>query len=407
MTRPADTLFRMNRLRRFNRTVWTVLFGTLLVRTSYFMSWPFLIILLNTTLDVSPFWVATMLGVSAATAALTGWYIGYLSDKWGKKPIMMLGCLLAVACYGSLVAAFAFWHYFVIMALLGLVRAMVEVVARAILCDALDDAKDRELALNLRYFIVNIGGAIGPLLGLWIGLAFADLLFMMTAAAYLMYCVWIAVLIKSNRTQTTSQPPNFRQMVEVIRYDHIFLLLVLANLMFSIIYSQANATLPQIVTLIDEVWAAKVIVMLTVVNCVTVVALQFPLLRLMEHLALTLRTQIGVGVLLLSQLLFMVMDERSMVMWGVTFFLFSVAEVIVVPTLGVHIDQLAKEGMRGSYFGAGAFADLGSALGPVIGGMIITGFVSDVYFVFTTVLCVVMLMLYGSIARRQKTGIAQ
>ncbi|MDO4250941.1 MAG: MFS transporter, partial [Moraxella sp.] len=190
MTRPADTLFSMNRLRRFNRTVWMVLFGTLLVRTSYFMSWPFLIILLNTTLDVSPFWVATMLGVSAATAALTGWYIGYLSDKWGKKPIMMLGCLLAVACYGGLVAAFAFWHYFVIMALLGLVRAMVEVVARAILCDALDDAKDRELALNLRYFIINIGGAIGPLFGLWIGLALADLLFMMTAAAYLMYCIW-------------------------------------------------------------------------------------------------------------------------------------------------------------------------------------------------------------------------
>ena len=316
----------------------------------------------------------------------------------------MSGCALAVVSYGSLVVASVFWHYFVIMILLGLVRAMVEVVAKAILCDALGNAKDRELALNFRYFIINTGGAIGPVLGLWFGFDYGNLLFMMTAAAYFIYCIWIAVLIKPKSSATQSTPPNLVQMLAIIRHDRIFLLLVLANLLFNTVYSQANATVPQIVTLIDEAWAAQVIVMLTVINCVTVMLFQFPLLRLMERLVLVVRTQIGVGMLLLSQLLFIAIDERSMLMWGVTYFLFSVAEVIVVPTLGVHIDQLAKADMRGSYFGAGAFADLGSAFGPIIGGLIITGFVSDVYFLFTSVLCVLMLIIYGVIAKKRVTA---
>ncbi len=39
-----ESLFRLERVKRFNFSVWTVLTGTLIARTSFFMAWPFLIV---------------------------------------------------------------------------------------------------------------------------------------------------------------------------------------------------------------------------------------------------------------------------------------------------------------------------------------------------------------------------
>lgn len=41
-----DSLFQWERVQRFNFSVWTVLTGTLIARTSFFMAWPFLIVFL-------------------------------------------------------------------------------------------------------------------------------------------------------------------------------------------------------------------------------------------------------------------------------------------------------------------------------------------------------------------------
>lgn len=39
-------------------------------------------------------------------------------------------------------------------------RPMIEAPAKAVIGDNLSDVKDRELALNIRYFVLNLGGAI-------------------------------------------------------------------------------------------------------------------------------------------------------------------------------------------------------------------------------------------------------
>ena len=43
----------------------------------------------------------------------------------------------------------------------------------------------------------------------------------------------------------------------------------------------------------------------------------------------------------------------------------SVAETILFPTMNVHIDRLAPDHLRGAYFGAASFYDLGFALAPL------------------------------------------
>ncbi len=384
----------------FNQTVWAMLIGGFIVRISYFMSWPFLIIVLNSNQSVSTMGVGVILGFSAGVAAISGIYIGYLSDKFGEKPLLLTGCLVGTACYAMLPFALNFWQYFAIMALLGLVRPMVEVVGKAIMCNSLSDPKDRETALYLRYFLINMAGAIGPLLGLWFGLTQADTLFTITAMAYFGYLIWIYQLIQSTDHHATHELPNFSKTVQVIRSDLPFLLLLIIIFLVLIVYSQAYATVPQIITGLLGGDAASLIVLLTVVNCITVTVFQFPLLKLFRRLSIATRAQIGIVFLLLAQLLFIVIDDHSLVAWSVAFFVFSLGEVITIPTISVQIDEFAKTGLRGSYFGAAAFSELGNAIGPMFGAMMISSFSNDHYFIATTLICSICITCYGIIRRR-------
>ncbi len=392
--------FQSSHLKNFNQTVWAMLIGGLAVRITYFMSWPFLIIVLNNQSMVSPIGIGVILGFSAGVSALSGIYIGYLSDKWGRKPILLIGCLLGIACYLSLIFATQFWHFFGIMAALGLVRPMVEVVTKSIICDNIAHAKTREFALYLRYFFINIAGAIGPIIGLWFGLKNAETLFLITSIAYLCYFLWIFKLIAYVRHHSNTKPPNFSQTLSVIIHDKLFLVLIITLFLILLIYSQANATLPQILTQNIGDNAAQLIVWLTVINCLTVVILQFPLLKLLDKLPLIRRTQIGIGFLLLSQLLFWATNSHDMWVWCIIFFVFSVGEVIVFPTMSVHIDNFAKPELRGSYFGAGALGELGSAVGPILGAWIISQYSDNHYFALMSIFCVICIFLYIIIDKR-------
>ena len=81
----SDSLFQWQRISRFTPTVWTILFGTLVARTSYFMAWPFLIVLLYQDYQASAVMVGGMLAASAVVGSIAGLYSGYLSDKFGRK----------------------------------------------------------------------------------------------------------------------------------------------------------------------------------------------------------------------------------------------------------------------------------------------------------------------------------
>ena len=60
-----DSLFQWERVQRFNFSVWTVLTGTLIARTSFFMAWPFLIVFLYQDYGASAIEVGGMLAASA------------------------------------------------------------------------------------------------------------------------------------------------------------------------------------------------------------------------------------------------------------------------------------------------------------------------------------------------------
>ncbi|EMA2445180.1 MFS transporter [Vibrio fluvialis] len=392
-----ESLFEWQRIQRFNFSVWTVLAGTLFARTSFFMAWPFLIVFLYQDYGATAVEVGTMLASSAVVGAVTGLYSGYLSDKFGRKWVMVAGALAASVAYTGIGLANQIWHFYVLIILAGLMRPMIEAPAKAVLGDNLSNLKDRELAMNIRYFLLNLGGAIGPLIGITLGLAHPQVLFIATGITYLIYALWLLMAIERKGHHVkpdTSLLPKFARTLRVISKDSIFVKMMIANFIMMFVYAQMESSIPQVIVRSSVSDAAQLVASLVLVNTLTIIIFQFPTLKWLEHVPLFVRTRIGMVLMMLAQVGFLFTPTDWPYGWYIAGFILSMGEVIAFPTLNVQIDRMAPAHLRGSYFGAAALYSLGFAIAPLVGGVVIESLNPSWLFGFCIVLCLGMIWLY-------------
>lgn len=402
-----DSLFQWERVQRFNFSVWTVLTGTLIARTSFFMAWPFLIVFLYQDYGASAIEVGGMLAASAVVGAVTGLYSGYLSDKFGRKWVMVAGSWIAALAYSGIGIADQIWQFYVLIVITGLMRPMIEAPAKAVIGDNLSNVKDRELALNIRYFLLNLGGAVGPLLGITLGLTHPQSLFFFAGGTYLIYGFWL--LFGIERKGRYIQPdrtalPNFTSTLRVISKDNIFVKLMVANFIMMFVYGQVESSIPQVIVRTSVSDAAQIVAGLVLVNTMTIIVFQFPMLKWLESLPLFVRTRIGMGLMAVAQIGFLLTPADWSIGWAIACFILSMGEVIAFPTLNVQIDRMAPAHLRGSYFGAAALYSLGFAIAPLIGGVVIESLSSNWLFGVCFVLCLVMIWLYW-VAEHQEDNV--
>ncbi|MFB2863984.1 MFS transporter [Aeromonas sp. MdU4] len=397
--------------RQFTPLVWTVILGTFMVRTSYYMVWPFLSILLYREYALSASLIGLLLGSSMALSTLVSFYGGWLSDRFGRRNILLAGCLVAMLCFGLLgFSHTVLWLGVGVMGS-GLSSGLIDAPGKALMADSLDSAKARELALHLRYFLLNLGAALGPLLGVTLGINAQQETFLFLVVSYLLLGVAFGWGFRQagHSGKPGAAGPGLRDAIKVLLADRAFLLLVMANLLMVLIYSQFHSPLVQYLTRAGMPQVAELIALLVATNALTVVLLQFPLLRLLSRWPVRVRLHIGMALFLAAQLLFAAGDPHVRSHWFAAVVLLSIGETILFPLLNVLIDQMAPSHLKGSYFGASALAGLGGAAGALLGGWIIERWSGSWLYMLMAVLCVVTFSLYESGSRyrtrhKEETG---
>ncbi|MGB6190664.1 MAG: MFS transporter [Aeromonas molluscorum] len=382
-------------LRQFPPLVWIVILGTFMVRTSFFMVWPFLSILLYRDYDLSATLIGLILGATAALSTLVSFYGGWLSDKWGRRNILLFGCLVSAVSFGLLGLS----HQVAWLALgvigSGLSYGLIDSPGKALMADSLAEPKARELALHLRYFLLNLGAAIGPLIGVTYGLSARQETFLLLCISYLLLGVTFFIGFRLARCQVGSTAgPGMRAVLRVLARDRGFLLLTLANLLLMLVYAQFESPLIQYLTRAGTPEVERLIGLLVTANALTIVILQFPLLHLTANWRIKHRLQLGVALFLGAQLLFALGDTAIWWHWLVAVVLLSVGECILFPLLNVLIDQMAPAHLKGSYFGAASMSGMGVAIGVLLGGWMVANWGGSWLYGFMALLCLAILALY-------------
>jgi len=411
----------IKRLKQFPKLMWILLFGSFITRGSYYMVWPFLAVILYERFALSATQVGFILSTAAVIAVLVSFIGSSLSDRFGRNQLMYASGVLYIISFTLLAQVDSISGYAIVITLCSIATALWRPLTSALIGDIIDDTKTRELAMQSLYFTVNVGCAVGPMLGVWLGLTGEQSSFGITAVAFAFLLVllhWgfknhqslseansssevdnINDDIPTNKLETKVKHITRQQIIATLLADKLFQCLIFANVLCMFIYAQMDTSLIQYLTRAKVPDLLQLISSLILTNALVIISTQFILLRLMAQLSLIKRIQVGLVLLMCSQIWLAINPLTLFWGWIGAIVVMSLAEAILFPTMNVHIDRLAPDHLRGVYFGAASLYELGFAVAPLGGGMILDHFSGFGLFITGALLSLLVIYLYAILDR--------
>ncbi len=403
------SVFNWRTLSQFPPIIWTILVGGFLVRGTYFMIWPFMAVILYRKFGLSATIIGLVLSTSIGCSALAGFYAGALSDRLGRNRVMLVAGVIGITAFSVLAYAEPLWVYVVAMTAVSIARTMWDAPAGALIGDHLNDVNAREMALQVRYFLINCGAAVGPLAGVWLGMTGEQSTFMLPAVCFAMLLIAFAWAGKKERQSNinglaaSKQHINLKRVLTIFGRDHYFLMVIFANIMTFFIFAHMDSSLLQYMERKGGANTVALFASLILTNALTVICSQFLLLKLMEHWRIKSRVTAGLVLLTASQLWFALNPLDWRLGWILATLILSLGEAILFPTMAIQVDRLAPAHLRGAYFGATSLYSLGWAMSPIVGGLILDHWGGPALFLLCTSLCLLLIWLY-QISDRFKRG---
>lgn len=363
-------------LKTFPATVHALLFFTLIIRFSYFMAWPFIAVIMTQNYHMSPIAIGVAMTSSALISVVLGMYGGQLSDRLGRRVILLLGCGFSAVGYMTLALATGMGLFITGLMIIGVCFAWVDPPVRALMSDLLGDRRRRALVLQMRYYLINVAAVFGPLVGIVFGLTSQKGTFLITGLTYLPFFVYVLLFIPAGKLlgekQSGSGPAiKLHQVMGIIAKDRIYVAALLCSILCSVVFIHYEAVLPQYLLLLDSSAAVKLITLILVTNACTVLVFQTFVMRFLAQISLPKRVLLGGAIFAFSQLCFFAIRSTDIWVWLTVTGVFSMGEAILMPNLNILLDQLAPAEHRGAYLGASTLSTLGLAVGPLIGGVML------------------------------------
>ncbi|MDK2594611.1 MFS transporter [Pseudoalteromonas obscura] len=392
-----------SQISRFTPLVWTMLLGNFFVRASYYMVWPFLAVILYNKFALTATEVGVLLTGSAVFAVLLGFYTGNLADRFGRFTLLYSAVVVGILAFTALALAEQLWTFCIAVFFACMPRTLWDAPSKALLSDELSDSQDRELALHLLYFLVNVGAAIGPLFGLWAGLNGEQFSFIYTAFAYLVLLLALIVkqasAMKVERDSAQNSVPSFGAWLRILRQDTRFLWVLLATFLVYLVFGQGDSSLVQYLTRAQVPELAVLISSLIITNSLIIVIFQFPLLHVMRDWSIQSRLYCGGWILILSQLMMAFNPVSSFWGWIGAVAVLSFSEAIMFSNINIYIDRMAPSHLKASYFGAAGLCSLGFAFAPLLGGVLLDWGSGTTLFIAMAIASLKAIYLYRLAAR--------
>lgn len=376
------------------RLVWAILFATFWIKCAACFSVPFLSIFMFKHTALSLPAIGLVVGLQPLAALAGGFLGGHLSDRVGRKRIVLVSLLGSSLAYlGFFLVAYCLagsevlWLYLALLNLAaGWFGSFFWPATQALIGD-LTSGQQRSQIYRYRYLAANAGSGLGPALGVSLGLAAAAPAFLATAAFYAILLLTFHLCYLGVAVADAPNPAQARSLkgsLQVLGQDRALRWLLLSAILFGMGYAQIESNLSQFIyrEFSDGVRFFSYLITL---NALGVILLQ-PLATLLES-RLPANATLALGAVLFCAGCLAIAGFPSAKAAIVSAILVITAgEVLVVPTLSVLVDRIAPPGLRGIYFGAATLRQLGPAAGPALGGVVLAGYGPVALFVFMAVL---------------------
>ena len=346
-----------------------ILVGLLISTTGRSMIWPFLTIYVSNKLDLPLTEVTALIALNGAVALLASIVAGPISDRLGRKWLMVISLAGSGLTYFFFIQASTLTEFAFLMALRGLFQPLFKVGTNAMVTDLVEPEK-RADAFALMRMSDNVGVAIGPAIGGFIAVSSYTIGFTIAAITMIFYSFLIAFFAHETIPQKTisnHDRPRFQGYHDIVR-DKKFMSFILSFTLFQIcavmlwvllgVYAKQNYQLPESAYgLIQATNALMVVLFQVSVTKITKRYLPLPVLAIGS-----LIYAVGVASIVLGH-----------GFWGfwLSYVIVTIGELMVMPTANTFVADLAPVDKRGRYMGFFALAQgTASSVSPLMGGFL-------------------------------------
>lgn len=328
------------------------------------MMWVFMGIWATKRLGASSSQLAFAFLGAAVTAAFGGYLGGRLSDRFGRRPLILVGWFIApvVPLAALAVGTHLYWGIGVLLSL-GLVASLGNAANQALVPDLLPPERHEAGYASVR-MMQNLGVTIGPVLGGLLLLGNSWTRFFVGAAVAALVPLGLAIRLIPNVPRREVEREEGERAQSPFR-DRVFLLFFVSGIFSTFVYVAYEVVLPISLTgthgLAPATWG-----FLVIVN---------PALVTLFQLRITARTasvpaavKLSTAILLMG-LPFLVLTATAAIPVVIGMIVvFVVGEMLWIPTSQAVVARIAPADVRGTYIGAfGGTWAAGFALSPFLG----------------------------------------
>jgi MFS family permease len=299
---------------------------------------------------------------NAIAGAVFGYVGGHLSDRIGRKPLMLAGLagqtglVLALAVVDQVLAGL------VILVLIAGVAGLAIGASQALVPDLVELARQEEAFAAVRV-ASNLGVVVGPPVGGFLLFGEQWGVFFLGLAVLGVLALAVAVRWVPRRGTYSPEKPPERGSLGVIGRDRVFLVFVASSVLAYIVYIGFEVALP--IAAVDSyglspsTWG-----FLIVINAAAVAFLQLRLTKRVARYSPALRLAVALPLMGFPFLLLTL--DTSLATIVVLLALFVIGEMLWVPTSQAIVARMAPADVRGAYMGAfSSSSSIGFALGPL------------------------------------------
>lgn len=355
-------------LRSLPGRVWIVSLGILVNRVGNFL--PVFIVLYLTERGYSAGAAGFVLGVSGLGNVLGNAVGGYLADKIGRRWTIVLSGVTTAGLTAIVPSLGPFPIIVAVVGLIGVTSQIYRPAAAAVLLDSVATNQQRLAAFAVFRFAMNIGAALGGLIGGVLASTSYVELFLGNAAACLLFGVVVAVLLRDAPQPRSDQDDADTQADRAVGYrqalaDRTLVRFLLMTVVAEFVYIQSTVGLPLHVS--DVGLSARDFGLLIGLNGLLVLVLELPTTGAVsrhrpEYVLAIGNLLIGVGLALTGFTTGMVLLSATVLIW-------TLGEMMSSSVANAYLGSLAPPRMVGRYQGLyGAAYTIGTGAGPLIGG---------------------------------------
>ncbi|CAN5154793.1 MFS transporter [soil metagenome] len=365
-------------LSRFDRRVWLLLFAMLAFRFGHGLYFPFSSIYFHNILGIPLSLVGIGLAVFAAASVLSGLVAGSLTDRYGRKPLMLTALAGSSASFFAFSLVGGFAGYLAVSAAHGFVGwSMFEASRNAMVADV------TPLGMRSRaYGLVRVGGNVGWALGPMVAGLFSAAagssggvyprLFIGTSVLTALVALVLALTINESRpvlkdlAESAETPGRLRAALS----DGPFLVLLGVGVLLYYIFTQDWQALPVYAKNFVGVADGQIGFFLGA-NGLMVILFQLPVSYLIDRGSRVVALLAGAALFAASSVTLLLSDSFLGIFVAFVLF-FTLAEMVLEVAGASLAAELAPTRLRGTYLALfGACFGVACGFSPIVAGTLL------------------------------------